>query len=218
MPRAGDFVRIDYTGINEDGIVFDSTKGEISKRLRKKEGPVLVILGKNQIIRGLEEIIIGMKEGEEKEISVPPEKGFGNKKKDFFKVFKDTEFRKFNVASQPGLQVEVYFGKNRMVGTIKSVTSGRVLVDLNHPLAGQNLKYTLKVIKVLTLPDEKIGALLEETEMENSFKLNGESLEISLKKPKEMGKEEFSIRTLQLKNVIQSNISSIKKIDIKEGD
>ncbi len=218
MPRAGDFVRIDYTGINEDGVVFDSTKGEISKKLRKKEGPVLVILGRNQIIKGLEEVILGMKEGEEKEISVPSEKGFGKKRKDFFKVFKDYEFRKFNVASQPGLQVEVSFGKNRMIGTVKSVTSGRVLVDLNHPLAGQNLKYTLKLVKIVTLPEEKIGALLEETELDNSFKLNGDSLVISIKKPKEMSKDEFSLRTLQLKNVIQGNVPQVKTIEFKEGE
>ncbi len=47
------------------------------------------------------------------------------------------------------------------IATVKSVSSGRVVVDLNHPLAGETLLYDIKVIDKLEADPERIKALAE---------------------------------------------------------
>jgi len=67
VAKSGDMVTVDYTGKLEDGKVFDSTEG--------KE-PIQFMVGVGQFLKGFEQGIIGMEEGAEKEIAIPPEEGY----------------------------------------------------------------------------------------------------------------------------------------------
>ena len=66
-------------------------------------------------------------------------------------------FRKQNINAVPGLQVNL----DGIIGTIKTVTGGRTLVDFNHPLSGKKVIYELKIIKVITTPKEKVEGMLK---------------------------------------------------------
>ena len=72
-----------------------------------------------------------------------------------------------------------------MIGIIRSVTGGRVLVDFNHPLAGKELVYDLKVIKKIEDTGDKLVALLKYGMAINKkmyeYKLNKEVLKLKLK-------------------------------------
>ena len=46
MIKEGDFIKIEYTGYDDKGQVFDSTSGEVAKAMHQKEGPMLIVFKK----------------------------------------------------------------------------------------------------------------------------------------------------------------------------
>jgi FKBP-type peptidyl-prolyl cis-trans isomerase len=69
--KMGDLVSIDYTGTLTDGTVFDSS--------RPKGKPFQFRLGANQVIKGFERGIVGMKQGGVRRLTIPPDLGYGKK-------------------------------------------------------------------------------------------------------------------------------------------
>ncbi len=142
----GDFVRLSYEGkIKETGEIFD--KGE----------NIPIIIGEKFVIQGVEEVLENMKEGEEKEFDVPPEKAFGNRNPELIKLIPLSEFKRHNTKPYPGMVIRA----DNLYGKVLSVSSGRVKVDFNHPLAGKVLHYKVKIEKVIIDDKEKVEALIE---------------------------------------------------------
>ncbi|MEM2974702.1 MAG: peptidylprolyl isomerase, partial [Candidatus Micrarchaeia archaeon] len=164
--KRGDYVRIEYTGMLSDGTVFDTTSADEAKKAgifdeKSKYGPAMIILGKNQAIAGLEEAIEGMDEGTDKEVIIQPDKAFGPINKDLFTIVPLSRFKDQDVNPIPGMMVNL----DNRTGVIKAVSGGRVVVDFNHPLAGKELKYRIKLLKVLSSLDEKVQATFEDSEL-----------------------------------------------------
>ena len=67
--KKGDKVKVHYTGLLEDGSVFDSSEGK---------DPLEFTVGAGQMIKGFDNGVIGMEVGEEKEIKIPPEEAYGS--------------------------------------------------------------------------------------------------------------------------------------------
>ncbi len=161
--KKGDFVKISYTGkIKENKEVFDTTSEEVAKKNnifnpKANYGPVLVILGHNKVVKGLDEEIQKMKVGDKKEIEVSPDKGFGKRDPKLMKLIPISEFKKQKIDPYPGLVLKM----NNMSCRVISVNSGRVRVDFNHPLAGKNIVYDLKVEKKLNKEEEKVKSICE---------------------------------------------------------
>ncbi|PVU69814.1 peptidylprolyl isomerase [Sulfolobus sp. SCGC AB-777_L09] len=164
MFKDKDFVYIDYVArVKDTGEVFDTTIEEEAKKsniynAETKYGPKLVILGEHNIIPGLEEALYQMSVGEEKEIEIPPEKAYGNRDPTKVKTVSLGELRKQGVNPYPNMIIRL---SNGSYAVVKSVSGGRVILDLNHPLAGKTLVYKVKVVKVLENEKDKINALIE---------------------------------------------------------
>ncbi len=142
----GEFARITYEGkIKESGEVFD--RGE----------NIPIIIGEGFVIKGLDETLEKMKEGEEKTVEIPPEKAFGERSADLVKLVPLSEFRKNNMNPYPGMVIRA----DNLYGRVLSVSSGRVRVDFNHPLAGKKLEYKVKIEKIIKDEKEKVLALIE---------------------------------------------------------
>ena len=160
--QEGDFILVDYVArIEETGEIVDLTLEDVAKKekIYKEDGiykPKLVVVGEGWFIKGFEEGLIGLKVGGKAEIRVPPEKGFGERDLKKIKVVPMREFRKSGITPKPGMRVTI----NGKVGTIRMVTSGRVRVDFNHPLAGKTLIYEVFVRKKLREDLEKIKAII----------------------------------------------------------
>jgi len=160
--REGDFVIVDYVArVEETGEIVDLTLEDVAKKekIYREDGiykPKLVIAGEGWFIKGFEEGLIGLEVGKKAEIRVPPEKGFGERDPKKIKVVPIREFRKSGITPRPGMRVTI----NNKVGTIRTVTSGRVRVDFNHPLAGKTIIYEVYVRKKLTDDLEKIKAII----------------------------------------------------------
>jgi len=158
--KKGDFIKIDYVartnGTNE---LFDLTRQDVAENEKldtkgQALKPVTIILGAGHVIRGLEAELEKMSVGEEKKLIIPAKDGFGARRFDMIRTLPAGQVKG---QLTPGAQVAV----GRTIGRIQSASGGRIRVDLNHPLAGKDLLYEIKIIEKLEKPEEKIFALLE---------------------------------------------------------
>jgi peptidylprolyl isomerase/FKBP-type peptidyl-prolyl cis-trans isomerase FkpA len=69
--KVGDKVTVNYTGTLVDGTKFDSS-------LNPGRTPFDFVLGQNRVIQGWEKGVLGMKVGEKRKLTIPPELGYGN--------------------------------------------------------------------------------------------------------------------------------------------
>lgn len=177
--KRGDFIRVEYTGRRvADGKIFDSTDEKTARSAgifneRLKYGSGLVIIGQGTVIQGVDEALQEMKVGDSKKIEVAPEKGFGVRDPNMVRVVPITEFKKQDIRPFPGMVLNI----DGAAATVKSVSGGRVLVDLNHALAGDTLSYDLKVIEKIDGLENKVKTLLENVELKGEAKINGGVLE-----------------------------------------
>lgn len=160
--KEGDFVKINYNGRLEDGTLFDTTLQEVAQEEGLEGqidyGPKTIILGAEHVVEGLEKAIIESEVGEEKSIEISPEDGFGEYDEEMIKSFSKREFKKkYDEDPRKGKRVNI----QGQPGTIISTVGGRVRVDLNHPLAGESLKYDYEVIEKIEEDTEKIKALID---------------------------------------------------------
>ncbi len=158
----GDFIKIEYTGrVKSEGYIFDTTSKEAARENgifneQATYGPVTVCLGKSMVIKGLEDALVGKELGFEGKVEVPPDEAFGKKDPKLMKLIPTSKFKKHNVNPQPGLQVDV----DGSIGFVRTVTGGRTIVDFNHPLAGKELEYDVKILNKVDDVREQISSVL----------------------------------------------------------
>ena len=140
--RNGDKVKIDYTGKFTDGTVFDTSKHD------EHSHPLEFEVGKGMIIKGLEEEIVGMEKDEEKTVNVSKEKGYGERNEKLIvnipkdKLPKDKEVK-------PGMMLLMASEEGKqMPAVVLEVSEEEVKIDLNHPLAGKDLVFEVKVVDI----------------------------------------------------------------------
>ena len=211
MVNKGDMILLELEGRDKGGNIFDSTSGDAAKRLHGKEGPLLLSFGYDKIIPGLFDAVSHMKKGESREVSLPPEKAFGKRKKDLLKIMSLAEFRKFRVNPEPGLLIHVDTDKGRTYGTVKSVGNGRVMVDFNHPLASQTVSYKVKLVDVFSDPESKVKALCADSGVVDKWELKDGTL--SLKFKEGLAQEQETKKALVL-IMLKTRVEGLKKIDI----
>src|SRR3989344_2277845 len=138
--KKGDFVEIEYTGrIKEENITFDTTDQNIAKQNdifneKGAYGPVVICVGESHVVKGLDEAIVGKDIGEH-DVNIVSEDGFGKKNAKLLRLMPISAFRRQKIEPMPGLQVNI----DGMMGMVKTVTGGRVVVDFNHPLSVKDL-------------------------------------------------------------------------------
>lgn len=140
--KKGDVVAVEYEGKFEDGTVFDkSNHGDHSHPLEFKVGSGMVVVGFDKAVEGMEK-------GEEKEITLNPEEGYGQRR--------DELKQKIPRNALPADQ-EPKKGMTLVIGTpqgqqvpvnILEVNDSEITIDLNHPLAGKVLIFKIKVVDI----------------------------------------------------------------------
>jgi peptidylprolyl isomerase len=137
--KKGDKVKVEYTGKFEDGEVFDKTE----------EGDSLEFtVGSGEIIPGFDKAVEGMELNEEKTVTVKPEEAYGNREDNLIKEFpKDSLPKEFEPKKGTILTLRTQNGQT-LPATILDITESNVILDLNHPLAGKNLIFDIKVVGI----------------------------------------------------------------------
>ena len=179
--KEGEFVEIEYSSWTAaDNKIIDTTAAKRAEKNGikvegRKYGPVLVVLGNRTVVKGLEEVLKGMNVNESKKVTLKPEQAFGERNADIVRIMPVSEFKKRDINPYPGMRVNI----DNVTATVKSVSSGRVVVDANHPFAGMEIIYEVKVTKQLSQQQDKIMALGRTYEVEpSSVKAEGKTIEI----------------------------------------
>lgn len=142
-----DFIEVDYTGyLKENSMIFDTTDKSIAKEnglsLQQKYGPVVICVGEGIILKGIETKLIGKELGDY-EFDISAEEGFGKKDSKLIQLIPTSKFKQQKINPVPGLQINI----DNSIGTIKTVSGGRTIVDFNHPLSGKELHYKVSAKK-----------------------------------------------------------------------
>lgn len=140
-------VSIEYTLRLADQEVIDSSEGR---------EPLTYIQGLGQIIPGLERALEGMTVGEEKDVVVAPEDGYGERNPDLVETLPRSIFpaevevgEAYHMHTESGASMMVY---------VEEVADETVTVNLNHPLAGETLYFHVKVAGLREATEEELAA------------------------------------------------------------
>jgi FKBP-type peptidyl-prolyl cis-trans isomerase 2 len=137
--KKGDKVKVDYTGKFDDGTVFDTSEGK---------QPLEFELGSGMIIKGFDNAVVGMNQGEEKNIELQPAEAYGDHNPALVKKIPRERLPQ-NHEPKPGmfLALKTPDGK-QFPAKITEVTDKEVTIDLNHPLAGKKLNFAIKLVSI----------------------------------------------------------------------
>jgi len=141
MPATkGSRVKVGYIGKLKDGTVFDRSD---------ENKPIEFILGEGKLIPGFEKAIEGMDIGSRKVIDIEPAQAYGQRDETLIRKFSKTILPE-NFKPEKGMIVKLFLPKgNSVPAKIIGITETEIVVDLNHPLAGQILTFELHVVEVV---------------------------------------------------------------------
>jgi len=140
-------VSIDYTLKDDHGNVIDSSQGR---------GPLKYLHGNGNLIIGLEKALEGKDVGDSFSVTIPPEEGYGFVDEGLIQevprnLFDDSQ------GLEVGMQFQAQTEEGAYILTIKEIKGNTVVVDGNHPLAGQNLNFDIRVVDVREATPEELA-------------------------------------------------------------
>jgi peptidylprolyl isomerase len=137
MITKGNTVEVHYTGRFVDGEVFDSSEGK---------DPLQFEVGSGQIIPGFENAILGKQIGEKVTVTVSPEQAYGPMRED---LVVEVPSDKMPGPVEVGQLLQADGGEGQVVQVIvREVKEDVVIIDGNHPLAGQDLIFEIEVVSI----------------------------------------------------------------------
>ena len=139
--KKGNKIKVEYEGSFEDGTIFDSSK---------THGQLLEFeVGAKQVIHGFDESVVGMKNGEEKEIIIQPSEAYGEYNPELIKSIPKEQIPNSEEA-KAGMMIMIGLPDGQQMPVkIKDITVKEIILDLNHPLAGKVLKFKIKLVDII---------------------------------------------------------------------
>ena len=143
----GVVVSIEYT-LHVDGELLDSSEGQ---------GPLHFLAGYGNIISGLENEMMGMKIGDSKNVIVQPADGYGEFDENAFLNVPRAQFPK-DMQLEVGAELTVRDNEdNARMAHVDSIEGDTVTLNFNHPLAGDELHFHVKVVALREPNDEELS-------------------------------------------------------------
>lgn len=140
-------VSIDYTLTDNDGSVLDKSEGG---------APLAYLHGAGNIIPGLEEALEGKAAGDQLQVSVLPEKGYGRRIEELHHKIPRKMFETKGEI-KPGMRFHANGEHGTHTVTVTAVDTEHVTVDANHPMAGKTLNFDVRVVEVRAATDEELA-------------------------------------------------------------
>lgn len=137
--KNGDTVKVHYHGKLTDGSTFDSSEGR---------DPLEFTVGSGQVIKGFDDAMVNMEVGEKKTVQIPVDHAYGERNEDMIMEYPKTEFP---ADMTPEVGMELHMSDNAgnvFPVVIAEVKDESVLLDANHPLAGENLTFEIELVSI----------------------------------------------------------------------
>ncbi|MGY0798840.1 FKBP-type peptidyl-prolyl cis-trans isomerase [Lysobacter sp. A286] len=136
-----------YTLTNDAGEVIDKSATDT---------PLAYLHGAGNIVPGLEKALLGKKSGDSLTADVAPEEAYGPRHEGLIQTVPRSAFEGVE-SVQPGMQFEARTEKGPLLVTVTKVEPEEVVVDGNHPLAGQQLHFAVDVVEVREATEEELN-------------------------------------------------------------
>jgi peptidylprolyl isomerase len=138
----GDIVRVYCAGRLTDGREFE---------LAPDGGTLEIIVGHGDLLPAVEKALIGMTPGETKTVVVPRDKAYGPRREELVEVIPRKEFPE-GITPRVGQRLRLPADDYEVVNaTVVQVTDKEIIVDSNHPLAGQDVLFQITLEEIVTL-------------------------------------------------------------------
>ena len=145
--KTGDKVKVHYTGRLEGGEVFDSSDCR-EDDCGCDSGPLEFTIGEGSVIPGFEQAIVGMVPGDTKTVVIPVDQAYGERMEQMVAVV-DRKDLPADLVLEEGNQLEVTQEDGHVFPVIiTEVTDSTVTLDANHPLAGRELTFDLRLVEI----------------------------------------------------------------------
>ena len=232
----GNFVLVKITGKTQKGTIFrvsseeDARKSGIYDEDKAKQGyytPEFVIVGKSGFLNeGLTETVEKLNFFEKKSVRIPPMKAFGKRDPQKIERIGINKFRKLNDGKNPEYGQDFVKKGTGQRGTVTRVDQGKVMVDYNHPLAGQSIDYNVEVVDIIEDFNEKVEYFMvakgipQENISEFTFSHDAKSKDIEIIIPKmflfqNLTYVKFGL-AMDLQTHMADEINNVKFIEIYE--
>ena len=137
--KKGDTVKVHYHGKLTNGSTFDSSEGR---------EPLEFEVGGGMVIPGFDDGVTGMAIGEKKTIQIPADQAYGPKQEEMIMEFPRDRFPE-DMVPEVGMQLNMSNGSGQNFPvTIVEVREAVVVLDANHPLAGEDLIFDLELVSI----------------------------------------------------------------------
>lgn len=137
--KSGDKVKVHYHGRLTDGETFDTSEGR---------DPLEFTVGTGQVIKGFDDALIDMKEGDKKTVNIPVADAYGDRREDMVVEYPKQEFPE-EMKPEVGMQLNMSDQQgNNFPVVITEIKDEVVILDANHPLAGKDLIFDLEVVSI----------------------------------------------------------------------
>jgi peptidylprolyl isomerase len=137
--KSGDTVKVHYHGRLTDGTTFDSSEGR---------DPLEFQVGSGQVIKGFDEGVTAMGIGEKKTVHIPVNEAYGERSEEMVVEFPKSNFPP-ELAPEIGMQLTMTNNEGQQIPVvIIEVKEEIVVLDANHPLAGQDLVFDLELVSI----------------------------------------------------------------------
>lgn len=137
--NTGDKVSVHYHGRLTDGSTFDSSEGR---------DPLSFTAGLGQVIKGFDEAVLSMQPGDKKTVHIPVAEAYGHRNDDMVMEYPIAEFPD-DMQPVVGMELQMSDDAGNMFPVlIAEVGEEMVLLDANHPLAGQDLIFDIELVSI----------------------------------------------------------------------
>ena len=141
------FVSIDYKLTVDGEVVDESDEG----------APLGFVSGTGQIVPGLEKAIQGKEVGDAVDVTFPAEEGYGSVQKELFQELPKKNFPD-DLEIEVGMMFQAQTPHGLMTFRVSDVKADSIVADLNHPLAGKALSFSVKIAEVRDATEEELNA------------------------------------------------------------
>ncbi len=139
--KKGDTVKVEYIGKLEDGTVIDSSD--------QHDKPLEFTAGEGQLIKGFDDAVMGMEEGEEKEVTITPDEGYGDHNPELVRDMPRNIFPEDQKLEKNMVYILNLPDGRKIPVRISDFSEESVTVDLNPPLAGKTLIFKIKLLEII---------------------------------------------------------------------